>query len=602
MFIIKYALKSIIRSIGRNILIALIVLIIATAACVAMSIQQAAESAAANSLKGMSIAGQVNIDKKYLFEAAKSKKGTEDMRELMPEMNDMMKEYSLSLDDMEDYASITKDGSDDPLVKTYYYSAAISVNGNDDLQKYDLSSSSTSSTEATVAATEAPTEAPTMPAPTAYDKDGNLIEIEMPTMQAATQADAPPQGNEQQMEKPGDFNLLGYNAYAGLEEVEKFGSDSNSSFTLKEGEFFADNTSEYECVIEENLQEYNDIKVGDSITIVNPKNEDETYSLKVVGIFDSNVEKMASGDDAYNTIITSYAVVKDIESKSSETNGSSTDSETSSTASSSAATAATEAATTAATSAASTDSSDSDSDSSDVPDALVSQFTGVFIFADIDHYNEFKTQVESKEIDDEDVNVEGVNMYIVTSNDVASFEEGLKPLQNLKNFATTFLYLILAIGAIVLIVISVISIRDRKYEIGVLAAMGIKKFKLSMMFMIEVLTITLIAIIIGAAVGSAASVPVTNSLLSSQVDEQIEENESKQGQQMQPGMEAGKETPKNGEVTGEVDYVDKVEFSVDIVVILKMLLIGILLAVVSGFTSILFILRYDPKQILANRD
>lgn len=598
MFIIKYALKSIIRSIGRNILIALIVLIIATAACVAMSIQQAAESAAANSLKGMSIAGQVNIDKKYLYEAAKSKKGTEDMRELMPEMNDMMKKYALSLDDMEDYASIKKDGSDDPLVKTYYYSAAISVNGNDDLEKYDLSSSSTSSTEATVAATEAPTEAPTMPAPTAYDKDGNLIEIEMPTMQAATQADAPPQGNEQQMEKPGDFNLLGYNAYAGLEEVEKFGNDSNSSFTLKEGKFFEDNTSEYECVIEESLQELNGIKVDDSITIVNPKNEDETYSLKVVGIFDSNVETMASGDDAYNTIITSYAVVKDIETKSAETNGSSDSSTTSSTASS-ATTAATEAATTAATS---TDSSGSDSDSDEAPDALISQFTGVFIFADIDHYNEFKTEVESRDMDDEEVQVEGVKMYIVTSNDVASFEEGLKPLQNLKNFATTFLYLILAIGAIVLIVISVISIRDRKYEIGVLAAMGIKKFKLSMMFMIEVLTITLIAIIIGAAVGSAASVPVTNSLLSTQVDEQIEENESKQGQQMQPGMEAGKETPKNGEVTGDVEYVDKVDFSVDIVVILKMLGIGILLAVVSGFTSILFILRYDPKQILANRD
>ena len=127
-------------------------------------------------------------------------------------------------------------------------------------------------------------------------------------------------------------------------------------------------------------------------------------------------------------------------------------------------------------------------------------------------------------------------MYIVTSGDVATFKAGLKPLENLKSFATTFLYLTLAIGAVVLIVISVISIRDRKYEIGVLAAMGIKKLKLSMMFMIEVLTITLVAILIGVVIGSAVSVPVTNNLLSAQIEQQEEKDDSQQTQQ-QPGQE-----------------------------------------------------------------
>ena len=38
-----------------------------------------------------------------------------------------------------------------------------------------------------------------------------------------------------------------------------------------------------------------------------------------------------------------------------------------------------------------------------------------------------------------------------------------------------------------------------------------------------------------------------------------------------PVWKPARRRPKNGEVTGEVDYVDSVEFSVDIVVILKML-------------------------------
>ena len=573
MFIIKYALKSIIRSVGRNILIALIVLIIATAACVAMSIQQAAQKAAENSLKGMSIAGEVNIDKGYLLEVAKAKYGDKDIRSLQPEMNALMKEYSLSLEDMEDFASVKNDAGE-TLVKTYYYNAAISINGNDDFEKYDPQNSS-GSESATEAATEAPTEAPAMVKPTinTYDANGNpiVMEIDIPEMtQAANENEGPP-GNEQQMEKKGDFNLLGYNSYDALKEVEKFGDDSSSSFMKKQGEFFADNTTEYECMIEEALLDYNGVKVGDTITLTNPNVEDETYEMKIVGTFKSNKGITSSGADAYNTILTSYNVVKDIETKSEATNEST--------------------------------SSDSSSDSEEENNnALVSQFTGEFIFADVDLYNVFKAEVESIEPEDTEVDTDS-NMYIVTSNDVASFEEGLKPLENLKTFATYFLYLMLGIGAIVLIVISVISIRDRKYEIGVLAAMGIKKFKLSMMFMIEVLTITLIAIIIGAAVGSAVSVPVTNSLLSSQVDETIKETEDKQQSIQQGGMDQGsQEKPKNGEVHGKVEYTREVGFSVDFIVILKMLGIGVVLAVVSGFTSILFILRYDPKQILANRD
>ena len=101
MFIFKYALKSISRSLGRNILIGIIVFIIATAACVAMSIQQAAETAAKNRLAEMNISAQLNIDRGYIYTKASQNANTTDMSVLMPEMNSLMKEYSLDLDGME---------------------------------------------------------------------------------------------------------------------------------------------------------------------------------------------------------------------------------------------------------------------------------------------------------------------------------------------------------------------------------------------------------------------------------------------------------------------------------------------------------------------
>lgn len=581
MFILKYALKSISRSLGRNMLIGMIVFIIATAACVAMSIQKAAETAATQSLKNMNISAQINIDRGYVYEKAKENKGSEDMNELMPEMMSLTKEYTLTLDDMEKYNELKKKDSNEPLIKDYYYNASISIDG-DNIEKYDLTSSST---EETTSATEATT----VEATKMTDPSGK--EIEAPTMPAT------PQQEPQQMEKAGDFSLIGYSAYKAMED---FGEDDESVCKLTDGEMFKDNTSDYVCLVEDNLATRNSLKVGDKIKLKNPKNEDETYELEVVGIYkNSSSNTTAGGSDPSNTIITSYAVVKDIETKSDETNNgtSSTSSSSSSGSKDSAATTAATEATTASTSSGSSNSSSSDSDEDET--VLNSQFTGTFVLQSVEDYNQFKDEVKNK------AKADGLDedLYIVTSNDIATFKAGLKPLENLKSFATTFLYLMLAIGAIVLIVISVISIRDRKYEIGALAAMGLKKLKLSMMFMIEVLTVTLVAILIGAIAGAAVSVPITNTLLSAQVAQQTTEDNNKIQTPGMPGGGGGNmERPEDGEVTGEVSYVTQVGFSVDIFVILKMLAIGVGLAIVSGFTSIAFILRYDPKQILANRD
>ena len=71
MYIVKNALKCISRSKGRNVLIGIIALVIAISACIGLSIRQAAESAKASALEGMSVTGTivkvsycVNFDKK----------------------------------------------------------------------------------------------------------------------------------------------------------------------------------------------------------------------------------------------------------------------------------------------------------------------------------------------------------------------------------------------------------------------------------------------------------------------------------------------------------------------------------------------------------
>lgn len=57
--------------------------------------------------------------------------------------------------------------------------------------------------------------------------------------------------------------------------------------------------------------------------------------------------------------------------------------------------------------------------------------------------------------------------YILETNEELA-NSGVSSVQNVKSFATTFLIITLLIGGIVLFIINMINIRERKYEIGVL--------------------------------------------------------------------------------------------------------------------------------------
>ena len=99
-------------------------------------------------------------------------------------------------------------------------------------------------------------------------------------------------------------------------------------------------------------------------------------------------------------------------------------------------------------------------------DSVFSQTNGTYVFADQEKYEQFQDDVKEMGLDDS---------YTVTSQDVNSYAQSLIPLENLSNFALYFFIVVLIIGAIVLMVINIFNIRERKYEIGVLTAIGMKK-------------------------------------------------------------------------------------------------------------------------------
>ncbi len=363
----------------------------------------------------------------------------------------------------------------------------------------------------------------------------------------------------------GDFSIVGYSSVSAMTDF------INGTCKITSGEMFEDTNKGKVCVITKELAAINSLSVGSKITLVNPNDETQSYEFTVAGIY----ENSSSGDlnnqfmpstsmDPANKIITSYMALNNIVT-----------------------------------------ASNTASDSTDT--AISAQLNSTFILKDANSVDGFTS----------DLSKMGLNKYYTVSTNLDSIDQSLTPLKNLSSFARIFLLIVLGIGGIILVILNMINIRERKYEIGVLTAVGMKKSKVALQFISELFMVTLISIIIGSAMGSAASVPTANSLLKKQISEQqtvqqqVNNNFGRpggfQGSNLQNGSIRGSEQRGNGPMGGffgmkqNVSYVDQINAVVNGTVLLEILGIGILLTLFSSTVSVIFISRYEPLKILSNR-
>ena len=539
MYIVKNALRCISRSKGRNILIGIIVLVIAVSSCLGLSIRQAAENAKQETMSTMSVTATISFDRQSAMgsmskpseDGEKSTVGGKGAFDRSQFAEMMGASSALTLEEYEKYAKAS-------TVKDFYYSATLSVNGGEGLTP--VSSEDDADTENTESGSKQ----------NFSGMGGKMNRV---------------------MGAQSDFTVVGYSDESAMTDF----TDGVAAIT--DGTVFTEGTSEYECIISEELATFNSLAVGDTINITNPNNEEEIYTLNVVGIYsDSSANEnsfsmmgMTSTDPA-NKIYMSYKALSGITDASADVSVTQTDENT----------------------------------GREYETALTESLTATYSFADVEAYEVFAEEVYTLGLDEK---------YTVSSADITAFENSLTPLNTLSKTAGYFLIVILAIGAVILVVLNIFSVRERKYEIGVLTAMGMKKSKVALQFITEIFAVTMVAVIIGAAVGAITSVPVTNALLESQVQsgenrtQQEEQNFGRGGNMQMPDnvpdmREGGGKNPFTEVMGGAQNYITEINSATDFTVILQMLAIAVALTLIAGAASMLFIMRYEPLRILSNRD
>ncbi|MCY9376656.1 ABC transporter permease [Bacillus sp. T17B1] len=297
-------------------------------------------------------------------------------------------------------------------------------------------------------------------------------------------------------------------------------------------------------VINETLAEENDLSVGDSITIESATDEDTTVKLKIVGIYKTT----SSGDDQaqnfsflnpYNKLYTPYT----------------------------------------ATAALKGDDYKNTIDSA------------VYYMDDAKNMDAFVKAAKKTSIN--------FDTYTLNTNDQL-YQQMVGPIENVASFSKNVVYLVSVAGAVILGLIVMMSIRERKYEMGVLMAIGEKRWKLIGQFLTEILIVAVIAIGLASVTGNLVANQLGNQLLSQQISSSTDSTQTANGQM--PGGGGGMGGRMFGNSSSNVNVIDSLNVAVSMNDMLVLGGIGILIAIIATLLPSISVLRLHPKTILTKQE
>ena len=340
-----------------------------------------------------------------------------------------------------------------------------------------------------------------------------------------------------------DLTVVGVSDYT-LDE--KF---SNSDYVLTEGEGITSTLETTNAVmIEESLADTNEIKVGDTIKIT-ASNDGDKIELTVVGIYkaenltSSNISGMGVSLD-YNKLYIKYDTALSIKEKAAE------------------------------------ETKDSTAMFRGVTNSSSGIDEVVFKVDDPANVDSVLKFAETTDIDLEKFKLDA---------NTQEYEQMIKPIENVASFAKILVGIVTIAGALIIMLILMLWIKERTYETGILLSLGESKFKIVLQYAVEVLLIAIVAFSLSIFTGNIISEKVGDVLLEKEISTLNEESEK----MPQMGGRLEREI-QNTEVISDIDV------SVNIEVIMQLYGFGILIVLISSIIPTILVFRYKPKKILSS--
>ncbi|EDN8154121.1 FtsX-like permease family protein [Listeria monocytogenes] len=303
------------------------------------------------------------------------------------------------------------------------------------------------------------------------------------------------------------------------------------------------------AMVEENLAEENDWKVGDSFTVTSSDGNTK-ITLKIVGIYKttdsgSDMAQNFSFLNPYNKVYVPYTIANTIKG----------------------------------------------SDYKNTVDSAV------YTMDDAANISAFEK--EAKKVDSIDWDT-----FKLDANDTL-YQQMIGPINCVASFSKNVVYIVSIAGALILGLLVMMQVRDRKYEMGVLLAIGEKRGKLIAQFFVEILIVALVSFGLAAASSHYVAQLAGNQLLAQQNSSTNETTTSTENRG--PGGGGGQGGPGGfgqsvSNLTKNTEQIKELDIQVTLEDMLKMGGIGIGIAFISVLLPATLVLRMNPKTILTKQE
>ena len=184
----------------------------------------------------------------------------------------------------------------------------------------------------------------------------------------------------------------------------------------------------------------------------------------------------------------------------------------------------------------------------------------------------------------------GLSDYYNVKTDDIAYNAFIKPIEQMTGIANIFLVVVLVLGTTILLLLSMLAIRERKYEIGVLRAMGMKKSSIVLQMLLESLMIMVVCLILGLVIGSLIAQPVTDMMLANKLASQSGGNIMNTGNTVMGGL-----ATDNAPIT----HINAV---LSAATIAQLSAIAVLLVVLASAVSSFYAMKFEPMRILRERN
>ncbi len=315
-----------------------------------------------------------------------------------------------------------------------------------------------------------------------------------------------------------------------------FISEVNSNtYEITEGTYF-DETTNNSVIISYELATLNNFVVGDEISFIHTETNEEIF-YTIVGIFTSTVE----GNE--NNIYMNLSSSENLMSSSQYNNG----------------------------------------------DYVVNNV--VYYLTNPDDVDSFIEDASAK------YNFEELNLLLDI--DTSAYDQMAGPIESVGGFSDTILIVVIIAAVLIVTLIINNSIKDRKYEMGVLMSLGAPKLNIIGQILIELVVVATAGFVLSLATSSFIAASLSESLLENQLTMSEEASESNFGRPTMGGMR--NPGSLNGNNT-DVEVIDEINVNVSIEEYILLFVTGYLIVIAAMIIPVINITKYEPKTILTGRE